>query len=177
MPVELRKRPPPKETAAPPPAAKRGSGSALKKLADKAKAAVTGSGSTASKATAETAAPIIPETVTADPAAAKANGGAKGTGKLTVGETIDVDGFGGTVQTHDGTDVTVKDLLEKSGAGVVLFTYPKASTPGCKSFLAGIILFLEIFDTDLLVVQARLKHVSSEITIYPSLAHHWQSMV
>jgi thioredoxin-dependent peroxiredoxin len=27
--------------------------------------------------------------------------------------------------------VTLEKLLEKSGAGVVLFTYPRASTPGC----------------------------------------------
>ncbi|ETI21837.1 hypothetical protein G647_05906 [Cladophialophora carrionii CBS 160.54] len=148
MPVELRKRPAPKEPAAPPPAAKRGSGSSVKKLADKAKAAVTGSGSKKSTttttpaaaetepeqpATTETSAPIIPETVPAVPgtAPAKANGTAKGSGKLEVGETIDLEGFGGTVQTHDGSSVTVKELIEKSGAGVVLFTYPKASTPGC----------------------------------------------
>ena len=146
MPVELRKRPPPKEPAAPPPAAKRGSSSTVKKLADKAKAAVMGNKSTDSTeptaaavepeqpVTTETAAPIIPETVPAvpDTAPANANGSAKRSGKLTVGDKIDLDGFGGTVQTHDGTDVTVSQLLEKSGAGIVLFTYPKASTPGCE---------------------------------------------
>jgi peroxiredoxin Q/BCP len=150
MPVELRKRPAPKEPAAPPPAAKRGSGSTVKKLADKAKAAVTGSGSKKSKTTTrsapavtepeqpaitETSAPIIPETVPAVPetAPAEANGTGKASGKFAVGETIDLEGFGGTVQTHDGSSVTVKELIEKSGAGIVLFTYPKASTPGCKS--------------------------------------------
>ncbi len=149
MPAELRKRPPPKEPAAPPPAAKRGSSSTVKKLADKAKAVVMGNKSTDSTeptaaptepeqpATTETAAPIIPETVPAvpDTTAAKANGSAKGSGKLTVGEKIDLNGFGGTVQTHDGTDVTVSRLIEESGAGIVLFTYPKASTPGCECSL------------------------------------------
>jgi len=151
MPVELRKRPPPKEPAAPAPAAKRGSGSMVKKIADKAKAAVTGSGPKKSQATAapaatttepeppattDTTAPIIPETVPAVPETgdAKANGGAKASGNLSVGEKIELSGFGGTVQTHDGTDVTVKDLIEKSGAGIVLFTYPKASTPGCELY-------------------------------------------
>ena len=151
MPVELRKRPPPKEPAAPPPAAKRGSGSTLKKLADKAKAAVGAgpgeSGEPAAAATGpeqpmttNTAAPVIPETVPAVPesATAESNGNAGDTGKLTVGQALNLDGFGGTVQTHDGTDVTVSQLLEKSGAGIVLFTYPKASTPGCKSMIIGI---------------------------------------
>ena len=151
MPVELRKRPPPKEPAAPPPPAKRGSSSTVKKLADKAKAAVTGKKSEDTTMTepaaapaepeplsTDTSAPIIPETVptvpadTAEVATSKSNGAAKGGGKLTVGDQLDLEGFGATVQTHDGTSVTVKELVEKSGAGVVLFTYPKASTPGCR---------------------------------------------
>ncbi|CAK7200984.1 thioredoxin peroxidase dot5 [Sporothrix eucalyptigena] len=48
-----------------------------------------------------------------------------------VGSTIDLEGFGGSVQTNDGTTTTLKELVEASKAGVVLFTYPKASTPGC----------------------------------------------
>ncbi|KIW31628.1 hypothetical protein, variant 2 [Cladophialophora immunda] len=158
MPVELRKRPPPKEPAAPPPPAKRGSSSStVKKLAGKAKAAVTGS-SRGTKKTAEpvvanppepeeaptsSSAVIVPEVVPATAGASEdtkeeptANGSAvtakaTASGKLSVGDKIDLDGFGGTVQTHDGTSVTVKELLEKSGAGIVIFTYPKASTPGC----------------------------------------------
>jgi thioredoxin-dependent peroxiredoxin len=137
MPVELRKRPPPKEPAASPPAAKRGSGSGgmVKKIAEKAKAAVSGSKGSGSAAAATE--PEEPSTAnsapeTAAPIEAKANGSAKAGGKIAVGEKITLDGFGGTVQTHDGTDVTVKELLEKSGAGIVIFTYPKASTPGCK---------------------------------------------
>jgi peroxiredoxin Q/BCP len=169
MPVELRKRPPPKEPAAPPPAAKR---STVKKLADKAKAAVTGAGSKKAKASAapvaaatepeppvttETSAPIIPETVpaVAESGPVKANGSAKGSGKLTVGDKIALEGFGGTIQTHDGTSVTVKELIEKSGGGVVLFTYPKASTPGCKS---GVSFNRSQAETDLSIAH---RHESS----------------
>jgi thioredoxin-dependent peroxiredoxin len=50
-----------------------------------------------------------------------------------VGDIISLDGFGGEVETNDGDKTTLKALVEKSKAGVVLFTYPKASTPGCKS--------------------------------------------
>lgn len=142
MPVELRKRPPPKEPAAPPPAAKRTSSTA-KKLADKAKAAVSSktkkNGTAADEAPAPApaveAAAVPAVTVTETPAvngnsAPTSNGAvAKAIG---VGQTLELDGFGGTVQTHDGADVTFKDLLDKSGAGIVIFTYPRASTPGCK---------------------------------------------
>lgn len=125
--VELRKRPPPKETATPPPAAKRGGSSTLKKLADKAKAAVTSKSSKDSSADAP-----VPVT--------EANGSAAGTGKIEVGKAIELDGFGGTVQTNDGNDVTFKELLDKSAGGVVIFTYPRASTPGCKHTLASVLM-------------------------------------
>lgn len=52
---------------------------------------------------------------------------------ITVGSTPDLDGFGGEVLTHDDKTVTLKSLLEESKQGVILFTYPKASTPGCES--------------------------------------------
>jgi peroxiredoxin Q/BCP len=45
----------------------------------------------------------------------------------------DLETFGGEVQTHEGKTTTLKDLLDESEKGVVLFTYPKASTPGCES--------------------------------------------
>lgn len=48
-----------------------------------------------------------------------------------VGSTIDLDTFGGEIETNDGEKTTLKKLVEASGSGVVLFTYPKASTPGC----------------------------------------------
>lgn len=52
--------------------------------------------------------------------------------KVVTGDTIDLDGFGGEIETNDGVKVTLKNLLDDSKNGVVLFTYPKASTPGCK---------------------------------------------
>ncbi|ERS98722.1 peroxiredoxin Q/BCP [Sporothrix schenckii 1099-18] len=48
-----------------------------------------------------------------------------------VGSTIDLEGFGGEVEINDGTKTTLKALVEASKSGVVIFTYPKASTPGC----------------------------------------------
>ncbi|KAF2418786.1 AhpC-TSA-domain-containing protein [Tothia fuscella] len=48
-----------------------------------------------------------------------------------VGEIIDLEGFGGDIETQDGKKTTLKQLVDESKAGVVLFTYPKASTPGC----------------------------------------------
>ncbi|KAK3307914.1 merozoite capping protein-1, partial [Chaetomium strumarium] len=66
--------------------------------------------------------------------AAEAVGSANGsTSKPTVGDIITLDGFGGEIETNDGTKTTLKALVDESKAGVVLFTYPKASTPGCKS--------------------------------------------
>lgn len=50
-----------------------------------------------------------------------------------VGDIIDLDTFGGEIETNDGTKTTLKKLVEESKSGVVLFTYPKASTPGCTS--------------------------------------------
>lgn len=53
--------------------------------------------------------------------------------QLVPGEVINVNGFGGEILTHAGEKTTLKSLLESSENGVMLFTYPKASTPGCKS--------------------------------------------
>ncbi len=54
-------------------------------------------------------------------------------GKVAVGDVVALDSFGGEVETNDGDKTTLKKLVDESKAGVVLFTYPKASTPGCKS--------------------------------------------
>lgn len=51
---------------------------------------------------------------------------------ISVGDTVNLDDFGGEIETNDGEKVTVKKLLEESKSGIVIFTYPKASTPGCK---------------------------------------------
>lgn len=48
------------------------------------------------------------------------------------GDIVDLEGFGGQIETQDGEKITLKKLVEDSKNGVVLFTYPKASTPGCR---------------------------------------------
>ncbi|KAI4099282.1 MAG: hypothetical protein LQ339_006074 [Xanthoria mediterranea] len=57
--------------------------------------------------------------------------GAEAKQKPVVGDILSLDGFGGEVETHDGETTNLKKLLDESKSGVVLFTYPKASTPGC----------------------------------------------
>lgn len=49
-----------------------------------------------------------------------------------VDDTIDLETFGGEIETNEGVKTTLKKLVEESQSGVVLFTYPKASTPGCE---------------------------------------------
>lgn len=51
---------------------------------------------------------------------------------ISVGETLALDGFGGEVEFNDGSKTTLKSLVDASNSGVVIFTYPRASTPGCK---------------------------------------------
>ena len=51
---------------------------------------------------------------------------------LKIDDTISLNGFGGEFETHEGVKTTLKALVDGSKSGVVLFTYPKASTPGCK---------------------------------------------
>ena len=145
--VELRKRSAP-APAAPPPAKRTSSTSKVKKVAEKVKSAVTGGTSSAS----ETAtggdnavvdgSGVLPETtgtaggVTEELSAPATNDGddvsANKLGKENVGQQIKGDGFGGVVTTHDGTETRLATLLEGSKMGVVVFTYPKASTPGCE---------------------------------------------
>ncbi|KAF2185403.1 AhpC-TSA-domain-containing protein [Zopfia rhizophila CBS 207.26] len=114
--VELRKR------KTPPPAPVR---PAKKKAGPKAGA------SKASKVKAAVAEKVeqVKEAVTG-----KANGEkevAPASGAPGVGDTIDLTSFGGEVETNDGVKTTLAKLLQESKSGVVLFTYPRASTPGC----------------------------------------------
>lgn len=124
MPVELRKR---KAAApAPEPPAKKPSkvGKTAAKVKDVAKetaAKVAGTANGSSKKT-------VPKPAAAAAAAATS-------GKPVEGDVISLDGFGGEIDTHDGTKTTLKALVDESKAGVVLFTYPKASTPGCESLV------------------------------------------
>jgi len=105
MPPELRKRKAPAaEPATAPPSKKKGP---VAKAVAKVKQVVTGS-----------------------PKATKTNG-ASSTSKISVGHIITLEGFGGDIETNDGEKTTLKTLVDESKGGVVLFTYPKASTPGC----------------------------------------------
>jgi len=52
-------------------------------------------------------------------------------GKAKTGDSIDLTSFGGEIETNDGDKTTLVKLVDESKGGVVLFTYPKASTPGC----------------------------------------------
>ena len=58
-------------------------------------------------------------------------------GPPKAGDSITLEGFGGEVETNDEKKVTLAKLVEESEAGVVLFTYPKASTPGCESHVSS----------------------------------------
>ncbi|RDW59393.1 thioredoxin peroxidase DOT5 [Aspergillus mulundensis] len=48
-----------------------------------------------------------------------------------VDDVVDLNGFGGDIETNDNNKTTLRALVDDSKSGVVLFTYPKASTPGC----------------------------------------------
>ena len=106
--VELRKRKAPAEPVAPPPAKKKTN--PVKAAVNKAKEVVTGKQA---------------EPANGEPAA----------GNPTVGSSINLEGFGGEIETNDGEKTTLKKLVDDSKGGVVLFTYPKASTPGCKHLI------------------------------------------
>ncbi|PLN75564.1 putative disrupter of telomere silencing protein Dot5 [Aspergillus taichungensis] len=47
------------------------------------------------------------------------------------GDVIVADSFGGEFETNEGVKTTLKSLIDTSKSGVVIFTYPRASTPGC----------------------------------------------
>ncbi|KAF7911842.1 hypothetical protein EAE99_011024 [Botrytis elliptica] len=158
MPVTLRKRPAPAEPPAPAPPAKKKSTVAksvakvketVKKAAEpkatKATKATPPSKTNGSKAKTETKveapAPLpqvkASKASAAAPAPAPATATATATAttttttKAVVGETIDLKGFGGEIETNEGEKTTLEKLVSESKNGVVLFTYPKASTPGC----------------------------------------------
>ena len=52
-------------------------------------------------------------------------------GILSVGDHISSSDFGGEVTTNEGHVTSFHSLLAESANGVIIFTYPKASTPGC----------------------------------------------
>jgi peroxiredoxin Q/BCP len=122
MPVELRKR---KEAPpAPAPPAKK-------------KAAAKGKKAESDKTVVEKVQDTVTEQAEAvkEAVVGKTNGAsaAASSGPPKVGDTIDIASFGGEIETNDGDKTTLAKLVGESKGGVVLFTYPKASTPGCKS--------------------------------------------
>lgn len=120
MAPELRKRKAPAQPAPPPPAKKKTSPKPKAAEATKAKKAITPPKETKP---AKSKSPVNGKE-SAKPAAAAST-------PAKVGDVVNLDGFGGEVETHDGKKVTLKQLVDESKAGVVLFTYPKALTPGC----------------------------------------------
>jgi len=97
----------------------------------------------------------------------KAKEAKKTGGKLEVGDVVDLDGFGGEIETNDGEKTTLKKLVDESKSGVVLFTYPKASTPGCRFSLP----FCP--NISLTPSQAQSKSASSATHMSPSPRTVW----
>ncbi|KAL7814498.1 thioredoxin-like protein [Trichoderma gracile] len=148
MPVELRKRKAPVAPPAPAPSRKKTAASKAKKpAAGKAKEEVkkpeakgdkplkddeatdTAPESAEEKETVKETKEVAKEVAKEEPKDDEKKPAAAG--KIAVGDVIDLEGFGGEVQTNDGEMTTLKKLVDESKSGVVLFTYPKASTPGC----------------------------------------------
>ncbi|PHH61248.1 hypothetical protein CDD81_626 [Ophiocordyceps australis] len=154
MPVELRKRKAPQPPPAPPPATKKTG----RVAAAKGRKGTESKKASAKKKAVEENAEKGEETVEASDEKKDAESDSKETesedketksdsketkgeskeaksdgkrAKVAVGDVIQVDDFGGEIETNDGSKTTLKKLLDESKAGVVLFTYPKASTPGC----------------------------------------------
>jgi peroxiredoxin Q/BCP len=133
MPVELRKR---KAPAAPPPppvkrkaTAKTGKAAKVKEAAAKvAEKEEKPEKAEETKEEAKEEEKSEEEPKIEEPKAQEAK---KSGGKLEVGDVVDLDDFGGEIETNDGDKTTLKKLVDESKSGVVLFTYPKASTPGC----------------------------------------------
>ncbi|KAK7402769.1 thioredoxin peroxidase dot5 [Neonectria punicea] len=141
MPVELRKRKA-REPPAPPPVTKKAAPKATK-----AKAAAAAKVKAAKPAPAKKAAAKVEKKVEEEPKDDATEDEEKEepkeeepkeepkkaskSGKVEVGDIIDLESFGAEIETNDGEKTTLKKLVDESESGVVLFTYPKASTPGC----------------------------------------------
>lgn len=139
MPVELRKRKA-REPPAPAPVTKKAAPKATKAKATAAAKAKAAKPAPAKKVVEESKEdlteeekeePKKEEPKKEEPKKAEAKKAAK-SDKVEVGDIIDLDTFGGEIETNDGETTSLKKLVDESEAGVVLFTYPKASTPGCK---------------------------------------------
>jgi len=85
---------------------------------------------------------------------------------LKQGDVINLDGFGGEFSLTDGERATLSDLLTLSVGGIVVFTYPKASTPGCE-LPTSPLATREHTGTHL--SQVNVKHVCLGTAIKPSV--------
>jgi peroxiredoxin Q/BCP len=117
--VELRKRP------APPPAAP----PAKKKAAPKSRAKKEEPKAEEPVAEEPAAAEEEEEPTKEEPAADKKAAKKSPSPPPKQGDKIDLESFGGEIENNDGDKVTLAQLVQSSKKGVVLFTYPKASTP------------------------------------------------
>lgn len=96
------------------------------------------------QATAPTTAPTAKKQGTLAKVVDKVKEAVTGESKtVAVGDIVELEGFGGEVETNDGAKTTLKQLVDESSGGVVLFTYPKASTPGCTT---QVCLFRDSYD-------------------------------
>jgi peroxiredoxin Q/BCP len=119
--VELRKRPAP-PPAAPPAKKKAAPKSRAKKDEPKAEEPVA-------EEPAATEEPAAAEEPAKEDTAADKKAEKKSSGPPKQGDKIDLESFGGEIENNDGEKVTLASLVQSSKKGVVLFTYPKASTP------------------------------------------------
>ena len=117
--VELRKRPAP--PPAPPPAKKKAAPKG-KKAAPAAEEPVAEEPAATEGAAAEDAAKDAIEATAAKTSTAPAF-------PPKQGDKIELESFGGEIETNEGQKTTLAQLVKSSKKGVVLFTYPKASTP------------------------------------------------
>jgi len=109
-----------------------------KKPADPKKPAAAAAKTPAAAAAAKRpAAAAAPKPKAASPAATKpsagAGAGSSGSKKMAVGSKMP--GF--SVVTHDDKPVTSADLLARCEKGIVIFSYPRANTPGCTAQACG----------------------------------------
>lgn len=111
MPVELRKRSAPEPA---PPAAKRGKVDKSKKPTSKPKV--------------QSPAPPEPP---ADPSSEEKSAKKSTNPQLSASSIGQKFTSSTPLTTHKSDQTTISDLLAKSDKGIVIFTYPRASTPGC----------------------------------------------
>ncbi|EGU82829.1 hypothetical protein FOXB_06632 [Fusarium oxysporum f. sp. conglutinans Fo5176] len=127
MPMELRKRK--ASTAPPPPPVKRKSTTKVPKAATKVKEAAAKV--TEKKEEPEEAKEEAKTEEEPKPEEPKAEESKKSGGKPKVGDVVDLDGFGGEIETNDGEKTTLKKLVDESKSAFSS-EYPSDSSAGTK---------------------------------------------